>query len=1080
MPSLQELRQQYPQYNDLPDDKFVGGFYNKFYSDMPREEFDKKIGYTPSSPLHDFLFGGSTGPGGTIARATQNLPGSAEGVATGLWNAVLHPVDTAKSLWDEASSGFPALRERYGNLDKFQKTFETDPAGTMLDAFTLGKGGSALVRKGGELGARGARTVLPTIGSATSKASAADLRTAGEAGLRGGAEGAEYQAGAAGRPLTSEIKPTASFDDPVPPGLDLGGIKASKVREAQEALARQREAAQAELAPYGQAGRRIGAAGADPTSIVIGGLAGGRLGTAAAATAASPRAMGSAMYGLGAAERGLAGTARAPTRAVIAAGAAALLKDRKAKKELPPADVKTLRAATRDDAGSATMLAASRILGTRPSPYGGSDIAPQYGGIGGDRVATPSPGQPSVPSGGPGTGTGPVPGPAGPGPAGTPPAGPGASPPAAAGALAGDSPLPLPGQSPGLSRVQTTGQEPVAETHGGQTFLQAYWDHLLQGGKEMAKTPREAYRHGLTPEQETDWAAGMALNTMGTGAFAAKPGALGMVGGRLKQPGAWSGAAPHEVQPVSPAEFQSAISRMQETPHGAALDPAADYKGMLTRTTADKTAGYAIEGDNITGVFKHPSSPHQRIAPSLIADAVAEGGRRLDAFDTVLPHLYGENGFRAVARIKFDPAQAPPNWDYKTFGKWNEGKPDVVYMVYDPYRSGYRSGDGKLVSSYEEAVKLQKAEASKIAERMQTAETNFDKVAQKVTGLKGMKEYLTPEELETVTTKNTKNLLEVFNQMPGEEMAAAAYSGRAKRGWYKNSAKALVDVFGIADAPRFTALLAAMSPRVSVEYNTINALRTWNEWKKAGSPTDRQAILEAMAQGVGGAKGLGSVMEAWRLNAIRALSHEDPLSLVISGPKVNSFYRNLAGSVHEVTNDAWMASYSGVKQARLAGTKGADPYGYLGTKSPAYVGMSAAARRAAKILSGKTSDVWTPAEIQETVWSWAKTLKEKAMRGGKNATVEKILKAGDLSHAEIANTPDFATLFTEGIYSKILQEGGYGEAIKRLGSGAAGGGKLPAGTPLQPEAGTFAGPAFKQHLLRAGRRLDRSRAPEPE
>jgi hypothetical protein len=498
------------------------------------------------SPVHDFFFGGSTGAGGSFARATQNLPGSAEGVATGLWNAITHPVDTAKSLWDEASSGFPALRERYGTVEKFQKTFETDPAGTMLDAFTLGKGGSALVRKGGELGARGARAALPTIGAATSKASAADLRMAGEAGLKGGREAAEYQAGAAGKPLTSEIKPTASFDDPLPAGLDMGGegslvprggIKASTREAAEKALAAQREAAQAELAPYGQAGRRIGAAGADPTSIVIGGLTGGRLGTAAAATAASPRAVGSAMYGLGAAGRGLAGTAGPPTRAAIAAGAAALLKDRETKKELPPADVKTLRAATRDDAGSATMLAASRILGARPSPYGGSDIAPQYGGIGGDRVATPSPGQASMPSGGPGTGTGPAPGSAGPGPAAGTAAGPGAPPPGAAGALAGSGPLPLPGQSPGLSRVQTTGQEPVAETHGGQTFLQAYWDHLLKGGKEMAKTPREAYRHGLPLEQETDWAAGMALNTMGTGAFAAKPGALGVAGGRITQPG---------------------------------------------------------------------------------------------------------------------------------------------------------------------------------------------------------------------------------------------------------------------------------------------------------------------------------------------------------------------------------------------------------------------------------------------------------------------------------------------------------------------------------------------------------------
>jgi hypothetical protein len=535
MPSLGELRQQYPQYNDLPDDKFVGGFYDKFYSDMPREEFNKRLGYEPreagSSPLHDFLFGGSTGPGGTIARATQNLPGSVEGVATGLWNAITHPSDTAKSLWDEASSGFPALRERYGSVEKFQKTFEDDPAGTMLDAATLGKGGSALVRKGAELGARGARAALPTIGSATSKASAADLRTAGEAGLRGGAEGAEYQAGAAGKPLTSEIKPRAAEADPLPPDLDLGGIKASKVVEAQKALAAQREAEQAKLAPYGQAGRRIGAAGADPTSIVIGGLAGGRLGTAAAATAASPRAMGTAMYGLGAAERRLAGGARPATREAIAAGAAALLKDREAKQGLPPADVKTLRAATRSEADSSTMLAASRILGSRPSPYGGSDIA-QYGGIGGDRPTAPSPGQASTPTGGAGAGTGPAPAPSGPGPAGAVNAGPGASPAAAGG------PLPLPGQSPGLSRLPTTGQKPVAATHGGQTLMQFMWDKMLKGSKDLSADLKEAGRSAFFEPEKFDPKAPLTVAgmMMGGGMPFAGRGQAGVGGGKLMQP----------------------------------------------------------------------------------------------------------------------------------------------------------------------------------------------------------------------------------------------------------------------------------------------------------------------------------------------------------------------------------------------------------------------------------------------------------------------------------------------------------------------------------------------------------------
>jgi hypothetical protein len=40
---LAGFRQQYPQYNDLSDVQLADALYKKFYSDMPREQFDKKI-----------------------------------------------------------------------------------------------------------------------------------------------------------------------------------------------------------------------------------------------------------------------------------------------------------------------------------------------------------------------------------------------------------------------------------------------------------------------------------------------------------------------------------------------------------------------------------------------------------------------------------------------------------------------------------------------------------------------------------------------------------------------------------------------------------------------------------------------------------------------------------------------------------------------------------------------------------------------------------------------------------------------------------------------------------------------------
>jgi hypothetical protein len=42
--NIQELRKQYPQYNDLSDQDLATGFHKKFYSDLPFEDFAGRIG----------------------------------------------------------------------------------------------------------------------------------------------------------------------------------------------------------------------------------------------------------------------------------------------------------------------------------------------------------------------------------------------------------------------------------------------------------------------------------------------------------------------------------------------------------------------------------------------------------------------------------------------------------------------------------------------------------------------------------------------------------------------------------------------------------------------------------------------------------------------------------------------------------------------------------------------------------------------------------------------------------------------------------------------------------------------------
>lgn len=63
MPSMQEIRQQYPQYDDMSDADLAKALHGKHYADMPFEEFSAKIGLQPPPIANDMLKGGSVGLG---------------------------------------------------------------------------------------------------------------------------------------------------------------------------------------------------------------------------------------------------------------------------------------------------------------------------------------------------------------------------------------------------------------------------------------------------------------------------------------------------------------------------------------------------------------------------------------------------------------------------------------------------------------------------------------------------------------------------------------------------------------------------------------------------------------------------------------------------------------------------------------------------------------------------------------------------------------------------------------------------------------------------------------------------------
>ena len=315
-------------------------------------------------------------------------------------------------------------------------------------------------------------------------------------------------------------------------------------------------------------------------------------------------------------------------------------------------------------------------------------------------------------------------------------------------------------------------------------------------------------------------------------------------------------------------------------------------------------------------------------------------------------------------------------------------------------------------------------------------------------------------------------------------LATMAQLGSAKKGWYKNSTEALVHIFGPEDSARFAAVLSATSPQISVQGNLANTLNIWKNWTAAGRPQSRKEILEIMSQSVSrsplesaGIKKLRklalklkidasgseqdilyrinrktrphigmtpqetaeipalqkiidqeSVMGAWRNNTFRALTASDPHAIKLSGPKVDSFMRNLTGNMDEVTNDTWQARALNLYQVVVGASDRLVGGEKLGTKSPGYILSSAATRKAAKVAEELTGEAWSPAEVQETVWSWVKALVEK--RQGSQKKMPELVR--ELTAEEIVEVPDFATLLQEEKYAKVLRDSGYSEQLRSL------------------------------------------------
>lgn len=115
--------------------------------------------------------------------------------------------------------------------------------------------------------------------------------------------------------------------------------------------------------------------------------------------------------------------------------------------------------------------------------------------------------------------------------------------------------------------------------------------------------------------------------------------------------------------------------------YGAAVHtyPVEEYSKMKLFLSSNELCGFALKDVDVVSVFKHRNETRKAL-DLLMPKAIAEGGRRLDCFDinTALPFMYAKYGFKPVAKVKFEPKEAPEDWNYS-----RDGNPDIIFMVYN-------------------------------------------------------------------------------------------------------------------------------------------------------------------------------------------------------------------------------------------------------------------------------------------------------------------------------------------------------------------------------------------------------------
>lgn len=110
MTTLPEIRKKFPQYDDLSDDDLASAIHEKFYADIPREQFDQQIGLPPKSYVERLW----NKAGGIVSDARTSINGKQDPATADL--PVYEATGLPQIARQNAAKATTFTDEGYGNV----------------------------------------------------------------------------------------------------------------------------------------------------------------------------------------------------------------------------------------------------------------------------------------------------------------------------------------------------------------------------------------------------------------------------------------------------------------------------------------------------------------------------------------------------------------------------------------------------------------------------------------------------------------------------------------------------------------------------------------------------------------------------------------------------------------------------------------------------------------------------------------------------------------------------------------------------------------------------------------------------